>query len=182
MRLDLIPARWRDYEPPGLCHVAALPAIGAIATVAGTGLQMFSAIDESKYQAAVARNQAVLDKQKANEEAAVGQRAAATEARKTRLAESRSRALAASSGTDAASPSIVDLEQDIAQQGGYNALSTLYEGMARSRTADYQAEIDLFKARRAKAAGPLNATAALLGGVSRFAGSSAGLKLFGEPS
>lgn len=176
----LIPPRWLDWEPPGRCDIAALPAIGAVASIAGTGLSMMAASNEADYQAAVARNQAILDRQKANEEAAAGQRAAITESRKTQLAQSRARALAASSGTDAASPTQVDIEGEIAQQGGYNALSALYEGMAKARTSDYQAEIDLFKARRASSAGSLNATAALLGGVTRLSGSPTFLKLFGE--
>lgn len=159
---------WPDYEPPGLCHTG-IETIGAIASVVGTGVSALSAMSESKYEAAVARNQAVLQQQKANEDAAIGQRQAITAERKTQLVLSKARALAAGSGTDATSPTQVDIEGEIARQGGYNALSTLYDGMARSRGDTEQADIDLFKASRADAAGPLAAGGALLSGASRLA-------------
>lgn len=141
---------------------------------------MLSAKSEADYASAVARNQSILDLQKANEDAAIGQRAAITETRRTNLALSRAQAVAAASGTDATSPSTLDLQQDLAQQGGYNAMTALYEGMARSRGDQYQSELDLFKSQRAAAAGPMNAAAALFGGVSRLADSRSLLKLFGE--
>lgn len=184
--LELIPPRRLDYEPPSACHVAALPAVGAVASLAGTGLSMVAAQKEASYTSAVARNQSVLAAQKANEDAAVGQRAAITQSRKTDLAISRARALGASSGTEATSPTQVGIEQDLAQQGGYNALSALYEGMARSQTDEYQSELDLFKAQRIKSALPLQEAGILLGGASRAAlgfsgsGGSSLLKLFGE--
>lgn len=169
MRSDLTPARWLDYEPPGLCHIAALSAIGAVASVAGTGLSILSSSQQSSYQSGVARNEALIAKQKANEDAAIGQRAAITESRKTDLALSRARAVGAASGTDATSPSQVNIEGGIAQQGGYNALSALYEGMAKSRADTDQAAIDLYKADRIAAAQPLTTTGLLFSGASKLA-------------
>lgn len=178
--VEIFLARWLEYEPAGLCHAAALPAIGAIGSIAGTGLSVISALNQSDYQSAVARNQALIDKQKANEDAAIGQRAAITEGRKERLVESTARARAAVSGTDPGSPTQVDIESQIGAQGRYNALSTLYESMAKSRSDAYQADIDLFKADRTAAAGPLTAAGVLFGGASRLADSKWFLKLFGE--
>lgn len=177
--LDLIPARWLDYEPPSVCHTG-LEVIGTIASIAGTGLSALSSMQQADYQSAVARNEAIIAKQKANEDAAIGQRKAISESRKADLVLSRARALGAAGGTDAASPTQLDIEGDIAQQGGYNALSALYDGMARARADNYQGDIDLFKADRAAASGPMNAAGALFGGISKLAGSKSLVKLFGD--
>lgn len=167
--LDLIPNRWLEYEPPWLCHASFAPVIGAVASIAGTGLSILSASSQAGYESAVARNQAIIARQKANEDAAIAQREAITQSRKTDLALSRARALGAASGTDAASPTQVDIEGQIAQQGGYNALSALYEGMAKSRSDAYQADIDLFKSRQIQSAAPLTALGIGLSGASRLA-------------
>lgn len=165
--LDLIPTRWLDYEPQ--CHIAEAGLIGAVASVAGTGLSAISSINQASYQSAVARNEALQAQQKANEDAAIGERAAITEQRKTDLALSRARAVGAAGGTDAASPSQVTLEGQIAQQGGYNAMSALYEGLSKSAADTAQADIDLFKAKQASAAAPLNALALLTEGLGKTA-------------
>lgn len=186
--LDLIPARWLDYEPPGLCRIeaaAVLPALGAVSSIAGTGASLLGARKEASYDTAVARNQALIAGQKANDDAAIGQRAAITQTRKTDLAISRARALGAASGTDATSPTQLDIESGLAQQGGYNALSALYEGMAKSRVDTEQADLDLFQAARIKQALPLQEAGILFSGLSKTAtglsgsGGTSLLRLFG---
>lgn len=246
MQIELIPQRWLEYEPPGLCHTgletlfglgtaaavtdiaggaglatlvgageATLPlaagvvptlgattiaeATGAAATgagIAGTGIgigdvlsgagtliSMKSGMDNAAYQAAVAKAEAEALKQRANEEAAAGQRAAETKRRQAALVGSRARALAASSGTLATDPTEVNLEEDIAGQGEYNALSALYEGMAAARSSQFQADINLFKARRTSAAAPWAAAGTLFSGLSgmldRRSRSSRLLSLYG---
>lgn len=177
--------RWLDYEPPSLCHTG-LEALSAIASIGGTLLSASASSDDAAYKSAIARRQAVLDKQKANEEAALGQRNAETQQRKADLVQSRARALAAASGTVATSPTEIAIEQDIAAQGGYNALSSLYEGASRARASSYQGDIDLFKANRIEAAAPLQVGGTLLSGLSQTAGlrskskSKSLLKLFGD--
>ena len=173
----LIPARWLDYEPPSTCH---WPAVGAIASVAGTGLSVMSALNQADYQSAVARNEALIAKQKANEDAALGQRAAITETRKADLLASTARARAAASGTDASSPTQIGIESGIEATGQYNALSALYEGIAKSNADTAQANIDLFKADRIDAAAPLTAVGLGASGLSRLANSRSLLKLFGS--
>jgi hypothetical protein len=184
MQFELTSARWLEYQPPGLCHIAALPVIGTIASIAGTGISAMGQMQQADYQAAVARNEAIQQQYKANEDAAIGQRQMITQTRKTELAQSQAQAVAAASGTDAASPSTVTLQQDIAQQGGYNAMSALYEGIARSNADTAQAQIDLFKANQAESAGPLAAMGTLFGGFGKLAGdisrSSSLLNMFGS--
>lgn len=169
--LDIVPRRWLEYEPPGLCHdlMTALAIGGTVASIGGTAISAMGASQQADYQSALARNQAILDKQKANEDAALAERKQITELRKTDLTLSRARALGAASGTDASSPTQVDIEQDIGQQGTYNALSSLYEGLSAERTANYQSKIDLFKADRIDAAAPLAVGGTLLSGFSNAA-------------
>lgn len=176
--LDLIPARWLDREPPSLCHTG-LEVIGTIASIGGTLVSAIGGMQEAKYQSALARNQSILQKQQANEAAAVAQREAITQDRKTGLVESRARALAAGSGTLATSPTQIDLEQGIAEQGGYNTLATLYQGMAEARSRNHQADIELFKARRTEASIPLAFGGKLLAGLGDFADRKTRRGLFG---
>lgn len=153
-----------------------LSDIGTAASVGGTLLTAKSQADQAAYEEAVARNQAAALKQKANEDAAAAERQQITQERKTALVQSRLRAVAAASGTDATSPDIVNTEGRIAQQGEYNALSSLYEGLAASRADQYQAQIDLFKARRIAAATPYAVGGTILGGIANFADRRARLK------
>lgn len=158
----LAPAAFAEALP-------SLSTIGTAASIAGTGLSAISGIQNADYQSAVARADAAAKQQKANEETAAAQRQQITSERQTDLVLSRARALAADSGTDATSPDILTTEGRIAQQGKYNALSSLYEGQARARTDSFQADIDLFKASRIGAAAPLTATGTILSGIGSFA-------------
>jgi hypothetical protein len=83
--------------------------------------------------------------------------------------QSRLRALAADSGTDATSGDILATSGRIAQQGEYNAQSALYEGLARQRSDTFQSDINLFKANQIASAGPLNAAGTILSGIGSFA-------------
>ncbi len=157
----------------------SLSTIGTVASVAGTGLQAMAQSQQSKYEQEVAKQQAAALKIKAGEEAAAAQRQQATELRKAGLITSRARALAASSGTDATSPTELTNESLIGQQGDYNALSALYSGLSASRADTYQADIDLFKAQRLKAAAPLAMGGTILSGISSFADKRAIRKLYG---
>lgn len=156
----------------------SLGTIGTVASVGGTLLTAKAGLDNADYQAAVARSEAAALKQKANEDAAAAERSQITQNKKTELVQSRLRALAADSGTDATSPDILTTSGRIAGQGEYNALSSLYEGQSRARSDTYQADIDLFKADRTDAAAPLAATGTILGGISSFADKRARLKYF----
>jgi hypothetical protein len=148
-----------------------LSELGTIASIGGTLLQVKGGLDNAAYQSAVARAEAAALKQKANEDAAAGQRVQGTRERQTALVQSRARALAAASGTDAASPDIINNEGQIARQGEYNALSALYEGQSKAAADNYQADIDLFRAKRIEAGAPLAAGGTLLSGISSIANS-----------
>jgi hypothetical protein len=141
---------------------------GDVLSAGGTLISAKAGMDNAAYQSAIAKAEAEALKQRANEEAAAGQRAAITKRRQAELVGSRARALAASSGTLATDPTEVNIESDIATQGEYNALSALYEGMAASRSSQFQADIDLFKARRISSAAPWAAAGTLFSGLSNI--------------
>lgn len=157
-----------------------LAELGTIASIGGTLLSANAQSEQAAYQEAVARSEAAALKQRANEEAAAAQRTAITREKQAELLQSRARAVSAASGTLATDPTQVDIEEEIAQQGRYNALSALYEGLSAARTSNYQAEIDLFKARRIKSAAPMATFGTLLSGVSSLANSRSRSRFFGS--
>lgn len=162
----------------GASFLPSLSTVGSVVGLGGTLLSAKAGLDQASYQAAVDRANAVALGAKANEDASAGERAAITQSRKTELVLSRARALAAASGTDATSPDILKTEADIAGQGAYNAQSALYEGLARSRSDTYQADIDLFRARETARAAPIAAGGTILAGLSNLASSRARLKYY----
>lgn len=174
--LDLIPARWQGREPPGLCHTG-LEAIAAAASIGGTLISAKAGMDQAEHAANVAENETVALRQRANEEAAAGQRAAIQREREANLLASRARAAGAASGMLATSPDLVDIEGDIAGQGAYNAAAEIYGGAARERAARQQAEIRLFDAQRTRSAAPVAAFGTLLSGVGSWAEKPSSKKL-----
>lgn len=156
----------------GLSVLPSLSTIGTVASIGGTALGALGQMQQADYAANVAKVEAQALRQKANDEAAAGQRAAITNLRQAELVSSRARALGAASGTLATDPTQVDIEEDIEKQGRYNALSSLYEGLAASRATRFQSDIDLFKARRIRSAAPMAAFGTILSGVSGLASNS----------
>lgn len=178
--LDLIPKKWLEYSPPGDCHDFGIAEVGALVSLGGTLLGAKSAMDQGKYQQQVAQVQADELRNKANQDAAAAQRAAITDQRKTDLVLSRARAVAAASGTEATSGDVLTTEGQIAQQGAYNALSSLYTGSAKARTDEYQAGIDLYAGNEARRAAPLAATGTILSGLSNSLTNRAQLRLYSD--
>jgi len=172
--VELIPRRRLEWEPPGLCHTGietVLAIAGTAASIGGSIIQANAQSDAADTAAASQRATAAELRIRANEEVAAATRVAGTREREATIAQSRVQALAAASGGSATDPTVLTLEQQIAQQGTYNALSALYEGQSRARSDEYQAEIELFKARRTQAAKPIAAAGTILSGVSSFANS-----------
>lgn len=167
--LQIIPQRWLEYEPPGLCHGPMMPVLGVVSSIGGMAMKMMGDQQQAAYQQAVARNNAIALRQKANEEAAVGQREAITEGRKAASVASRARALGAASGTAVASPTQVNIEAGIGAQGESNAMTALWEGMSKAQSADYQADIELFRGKQIAAAQPLQTMSTLISGVGSLA-------------
>lgn len=107
---------------------AALGVVSAIGTIASGNAQNKA----YGYQAAQAE-------QAAGQERATAQRAAIEERRAAKFALSKGQAVAAASGTDPLSVSTVDIQEDLAAQGEYNAMSQLFAGEERARGLEGQA-------------------------------------------
>jgi hypothetical protein len=171
------------WAPPSLCSTGieetllaagapSLGTLGVISSVGGTAAsflgsqqQAAAAKASAESQATALRLKAAADQVQANQEAAYGQRQALIDRRKTDLVLSRSRALAASSGGFATDPSTLTLQQDIAGQGEYNALSNLAAGQTREAALNYQADIDRYQAGRYTTAAGMAGTAGLYSGA-----------------
>lgn len=158
----------------------SLSTVGTVASLGGTLLQANAQAQNADYQQKVAQAEADALGAKSNEDAAAGQRAAITQQRKTDLVLSRARALSAASGAGAADPTELTTEGDIAQQGAYNASSSLYEGANRARNDAYQASIDLFKGQQAADALPYQIGGTILSGLSSFATNKAQLRYYSK--
>jgi len=158
----------------------SLSTIGAGAALGGTILQAGAQARNADYQEKVAQAESDALKAKANDDAAAAEREQLTQNRKTDLVLSRARALSASSGAGATDPTVLTNEGAIAQQGGYNALSSLYEGQSRARNDTYQSGIQLFKGQQAADALPFQIGGTILNGLSSFATNRAALRYYSK--
>src|SRR4051812_16153650 len=81
----------------GASVLPSLSTIGTAASLGGTVLSAKAGLDQSAYAESVAKAEAEAQRQKANEDAALGQRVQISRNRQTDLALSRAQALAAAS-------------------------------------------------------------------------------------
>jgi glutamine synthetase adenylyltransferase len=157
-------------------ELLAAAGLAATAASAGAGIlgaknQAQAATQQADSQARALELKAAADRVQASNEAAYQQRQAINERRKTDLALSQTQALAAKQGSSAATdPSTLELTQDIAGQGEYNALSAIAAGRTKEAALNYQADIDLFNAGRYRQAGPVAARGAIYSGLGQLAG------------
>lgn len=145
----------------------------------------------AEYQAAVARNNAMLAEQYAQVEVQKGQRLEEAKRIETAQREGAVRAAAAASGLDVDSGSPLRLQEDTAKLGEYDAL-TIRDAASRAaygyrvKGVDYaaQAQLDDMRASDASHAGALGMWSSIIGGASsvssKWAGfQQQGLKPFG---
>ena len=171
--------------------MAALATVATIATIAAAGVSAVGTIAAGNAQAAQVRQQAILDNQaaefeaaqldiRANEERAAGQVQAEERRRTKRLALSRLQALSAASGFSATDPTSLALAEEIETFGEYQAGlenfrgeaaqnnlreragATRFTGQAGIRTASTEAS-SIRSGSRVSAAGTI------LGGISSSA-------------
>lgn len=139
--------------------MAWIAAVAPYLQMAGTVLGAVSAINAGKQQKGAADFQAVQLDQNAGAADASAQRRSNEERRQARLASSRLQALAQGGGGD---PTIIDLQEDIAGEGEYRALSALYEGKQQSDGLRNQAAGLRATGRAAQSAGYMNAATTVL--------------------
>lgn len=161
---------------------AVVPAI-LVGTAVSAGLGVVGAIQEGQaaqqqadYQRAVARNNAIIAEQKAQDALERGQVEESRQRLRTLHAVSSSRANAAARGVVVDQGSALDIAQDIAMFGEQDALTirsnSLREARAfRQQATDFTAQQGLLKAQGQSAGrqAALDATSSLVGGATSVA-------------
>lgn len=161
---------------------AVLPAISLAATVIGTGVAAYGAMQQgeaqanaNRYQAQVAANNAIIARQNANAEIDAGMAKAADQDAKTRAAIGDVLASQGASGFDTNTGSAVDVRSGVAQVGRLDTLRTVDNAQKRSRdylaqAGNYDASAGLYRmaGNNAEDAGFLNSLTSLMGGAANF--------------
>lgn len=167
---------------------AALPAITAVAGLAGAGLSAAGAIEggeataaNDRYRAKVAENNAILAKQNGTWAIQAGETHAANEGLRTRARIGTEKATQGASGIDVNSGSAVATRAGTQSMGLLDAMTIRsnasrqaygYAVKAASDTAEGQLETEA--AGQAETAGEISAGAGLLAGASSVGGKYAG--------
>lgn len=144
-----------------------------VAGLVGTGVQVYSAIEQGKAQNRLAQYNAQMAEREAKLAERRGQLAAEAQRRSNDQLLARQRAGYAASGVvvDVGSPLLVQ-----AQQAGYAEMAILQEletGGMESDAFNQQAVLDRYEGASAKSASRLNAFGTILQGTSQFASTAA---------
>ena len=134
----------------------------AVSSAASAGMQVMSAQgagQSAKMQAELARRQADRERQ-------IGQLQAKQQREKNKRVEGTQRALLAARGGDTGTGSALLVQEELAEEGEFNA--RLAENNAAARASGFEAEAVLqqARARQARAAGLMRAGSTLLSGAS----------------
>lgn len=135
-----------------------------LALIAGTAISAAGALESGRAAQSNANFQAAQMTQQAAQERAAGSRAAAEEARRKRLIQSRAMAVGAASGGGVDYRGIGEIEEE----GEMRVLSALYEGEERGRGMDVGAAGKRFGGKAARAASQYRAVGTVLDGAASF--------------
>lgn len=159
-----------------------LEALALVGTIASAGIGAVGAMQsasaqksQADYQAAVARNNATIARQNAEQTAEAGAVAAQNSSLKAGAMTSGARAMAAAHGIDVNSGSAQDV-QDSSQKIGLMDALTVYNNseqkaygqMSQAKNFDYEAQLDTMKGDSASSAGMIGAMSSLVSGASSF--------------
>jgi len=135
--------------------------LSTILSAAGTAVGAVGAIQGGKAQQASANYQAAQLEAAGKTERAIAQREAEEDRRQARLMQSRARAVGAASGGG------IDLELagDIAEEGEYRALTSIWEGEEAAKGRNAQAAAARFEGKQAKKAGYLRGASKAFSGA-----------------
>lgn len=140
---------------------AAIPYIAAASTVVGA----VGAIKQGQDQQFEAQQQAAALRNQANADAAASDRQAIQQRRQSGYLQSRVQALAAASGAGATDPTVLSIQGQIAGEGEYHALTSLYEGSTSSENLRAQSQAAINAGQSAARAGVLKGIATPLVGA-----------------
>ncbi len=139
--------------------MAFLAAAAPYLAAAGAAVTTVSAIQQGQAQQQQAQAEARALVNKSNADASAAQRQAQDYRRQAQYAISRGQALAAASGAGATDPTVVNVLGQIAGEGDYRALTSLYTGETQSQN-------DLSGAQAARNEGSAAGKAGFLRGIS----------------
>jgi hypothetical protein len=141
----------------------------AALSAAGTGIQAGGELAAGANAAMLGRAQAASLGVQAGQELAQGTQEVANQALSTKYLISATRGAAAGSGGVATSPTVVDLEGQIAARGSYNALSDMYMARQKANALNYQGALDVYSGNVTQRADQVNAFGTVLKGASSLA-------------
>lgn len=136
-------------------------AVGTVMTVIGKIQEGNSAQKAATYEAAQMNYNA-------GQERASSQRSAEEQRRQKDYAESRFRAVAASSGGGAADPTIVKGMGNLEQEGEYRANTALFQGEEKARGLETGAALKMYEGQVAKQQSRFAAIGSAMSGASSF--------------
>jgi hypothetical protein len=144
--------------------------------IAGGALKAGGTIIGAKGEARQLRAQADQLDIKAGQERASAQRDAMEQQRQARLVSSRALAVAAASGAGADDPTVVNIMANIAGEGEYRALTSLYSGETDARALEAEATARRQEAKNTKKAAKFSAIGSIIGGASDAYGAATSMK------
>lgn len=112
-----------------------------------------AAKESGKFQQALAESRAQQMETQAGQELAAAQRNVLAERQQGNLLAGRARALAAASGADLSSPTLINDMADIAGSEDYRAGTARYEGQSRANALNYGAGVERAGGQAARQAG-----------------------------
>lgn len=129
--------------------MAFLPAIAAIAGIAGTGLSAIAASNNADYQSQVAKNNAITAQQNADYAHKAGEQQAAAASLRGAEVGGRIRAAIAANGVDVNGGSAVDVQDSQRRQSKVDTETVLNNADLqsygyRTQASNYQAQSDLY--------------------------------------
>ena len=137
--------------------------------LAGSGISALSAMQQGKQAQAEAGFLAEQQRQKGNDERAIGQQKMFKERRQGDLAQSRLRAVGAAGGGDTTDTGIVNLGGDIAEEAEFQGLNEFWRGENAARGYYDMAKATTARGASMAAAAPIKAISTILeGGSSMF--------------
>lgn len=157
--------------------------LGTVNSVAGARDKSASMQGMSQYQAAVARNNAIIAQRNADYAIGVGNVRAENQSYKTAQTIGEQKASFAAHGLDVNSGSPLDVRMSTAELGRLDALTILQEASSKAagfkaQASNFEAEagLDLMKSENYKRAGEYEVNASLISGASSFSDKWLGYK------
>jgi len=131
----------------------------------GTIMSAYGSYQQGKALNELGEYKASQYEAKSTQERAKGQHSAEKQRRRTKLAQSRAQALAASSGAGATDPTAAGIMADLAGEGELNAQYEIYKGEDGARMAKMGADVSRFEGAQFEQAGKIGAFSTILQGA-----------------